>query len=306
MPATRLRQLPLNPLLSHTPQKQRQPEDTIPEDSDSVPLGRDVTFTFTNLPDPGLSNLFTPKEKEQRLPAPQGDGENSGDGNSPNDGNLDSGDFNDDDNDDNEVDDHLGDIDEQVPTRDIITTISILANTMKYCEHPWIKVKEPDLFDSTNLQKLINFIFQCQLTFCISPDIYRDDDQKVSFVMTYLCRVILDFFEPYLMDLMDTSDWWWDYSAFLHILHINFSLIDPEGKTEEAINNLTIKNMQKILKYNIEFTCHLTKLGWPDNILQSKYYKGLAPQIKDALLNKSKPQMLIELCSTAINIDYRY
>ena len=69
------------------------------------------------------------------------------------------------------------------------------------------------------------------------------------------------------MDLMDTSDWWWDYSAFLHILHINFSLIDPEGKTEEAINNLTIKNMQKILKYNIEFTCHLTKLGWPDNIL---------------------------------------
>ena len=49
-----------------------------------------------------------------------------------------------------------------------------------------------------------------------------------------------------------------------------------------------MKNIQKILKYNIKFTCHLTKLGWPDNILWSKYYKGLAPQIKDALLNKLK------------------
>ena len=64
--------------------------------------------------------------------------------------------------------------------------------------------------------------------------------------------------------------------------------------------------MQKILKYNIEFTCHSTKLKWPDNILQSKYYKDLAPQIKDALLNKPKPQILAELCSAVIDIDYRY
>ena len=48
------------------------------------------------------------------------------------------------------------------------------------------------------------------------------------------------------------------------------------------------------------------KLGWPDNILWSKYYKGLASQIKNALLNKPKPWMLAELCSAVININYRY
>ena len=77
---------------------------------------------------------------------------------------------------------------------------------MKHCEHLQIKVKEPDLFDSTNPQKLINFISQCQLTFHASLNIYRDNDQKVSFIMTYLCRAALDFFKPYLIDPMDTSD----------------------------------------------------------------------------------------------------
>ena len=79
--------------------------------------------------------------------------------------------------------------------------------------------------------------------------------------MMYLRGAALDFFEPYLIDLMNTSDWWWDYSTFLCILHTNFGLIDPEGEAEEAIDNLTMKDIQKILKYNIEFTHHSTKLG---------------------------------------------
>ena len=111
MLATRLRQLPLNPPLSYTPQKWRQPEDTISEDSDSVPPGRDVTFTFINLPDPGPSNPFTLKEKEQRLLALQGDGRDSEDSNPLDNSNPDGSNFNDDNNNDDEVNDHLGDVD---------------------------------------------------------------------------------------------------------------------------------------------------------------------------------------------------
>ena len=108
------------------------------------------------------------------------------------------------------------------------------------------------------------------------------------------------------MDLMDTSDWWWDYLTFLYILHTNFGLVNPEKEAKEAVDNLTMKDMQKILKYNIEFTRHSTKLGWPDNILWSKYYKGLASWIKVTLLNKPKLQILAELCSAVIDINYRY
>ena len=172
MPAIRLRQLPLNPPLSHTPQKQRQPEDTISKDSDPVPPGGDITFTFANLPDPGPSNPFTPKEKDWSLPAPQGDGEDGEDSNPPDNNDPDGSDFNDDNDDDNKVDDHLDDIDEQVFTWDVIIAISALANTMKCYKHPQIKVKEPDSFDGTDLQKLINFISQCQLTFCTFLDVY--------------------------------------------------------------------------------------------------------------------------------------
>ena len=206
MLTTRSRQSPLNSSLSHTLQKQRQPEDTIPEDSDPVPSDRDVTFTFTNLPDPGSSNPFTLKGKERRPLALQGDGENGGDSNPPDYGDPDGSDFNNDNNDDDKVDDHLGDIDEQVSTWNIIIAIFALTNTMKHCEHLWIKVKKPDSFDGTDSRKLINFISQYQLTFRASPNVYQDDDQKVSFAMMYLCRAVLDFFKPYLIDLIDTSD----------------------------------------------------------------------------------------------------
>ena len=102
------------------------------EDSDPVSLGRDVTFTFDNLPDPGLSNLFTPKEKGQKPPALQEDGGNSRDSDSPDNDDPDSSNFND----NNKVNNHLGNIDKQVLTQNIITTISALANTMKHHKHP--------------------------------------------------------------------------------------------------------------------------------------------------------------------------
>ena len=153
-----------------------------------------------NLPNHDLANLFTPKRKSQKLSALEGDGR---DGDLLDNGNLDSGDFNN----DNKINDYLGNIDEQVLTQDIIIAISVLANTIKYYEHSQIKVKESDLFDSTDLQKLINFISQCQLTFCTFPDIYQNDDQKVSFAIIYLCEAIFNFSEPYLIDLMSILHW---------------------------------------------------------------------------------------------------
>ena len=43
--------------------------------------------------------------------------------------------------------------------------------------------------------------------FCAFPDVYNNNDRKVSFAITYLCGAALDFFEFYLIDLMDTLDW---------------------------------------------------------------------------------------------------
>ena len=82
--------MPLNPPLSHTLQKQRQPEDTTLEDSDSVSLDRDVIFTFANLPDPRLANPFTLKGKGQELPSLQGDDRDGRDSDPSESGNPDS------------------------------------------------------------------------------------------------------------------------------------------------------------------------------------------------------------------------
>ena len=87
--------------MSYTLQKQRESEDIIPEDSDSVPPGRDVIFTFANLLDSGPANSFTLKKKGWEPPDLQGDGRDSEDSDP-----LDNSDFNNNNN-DNEVDDHL-------------------------------------------------------------------------------------------------------------------------------------------------------------------------------------------------------
>ena len=162
---------------------------------------------FFNLPDPDPANLFTLKKKGREPPALQEDSRDSRDGDLLDSGDPDSNNFNDnDDNDNNKVDNHLGDINKQVFTQNVITAISALANTIKHHENFQIKVKKPDSFDGTNLQKLINFIFQCQLTFCASLDIYHNDNQKVSFTIIYLCRAALDFFKSYLIDPIDISN----------------------------------------------------------------------------------------------------
>ena len=111
MPITRSRQLPFNPSLSHTLQKWRQPENTILKGSDPVPLGRDVTFTFVNLPDHGSANSFTLKEKGWKSPALQGDSGNSRDSDLLDSSDPDCGNFNNNNNNDDKVNNYLGDID---------------------------------------------------------------------------------------------------------------------------------------------------------------------------------------------------
>ena len=70
------------------------------------------------------------------------------------------------------------------------------------------KAKELDTFDGSDPHKLTSFLLLCNLYFHDNSS-YADDDTKVTFALTYLCGMALDFFEPALSRL---DDW----SAFVH------------------------------------------------------------------------------------------
>ena len=165
-------------------------------------------------------------------------------------------------------------------------------------------MKEPDTFDGSDPKKLRNFILLCNLYFRNNPA-YPDDESKITYVLTLLRGTALEFFEPLLMS--DEQQLWEDdYAEFLRVLRFQFGPIDPTADAEDNIDNLKMKDNQRILKYNIEFTRLATQTGWDDSVLRHRYYSGLAERIKDVMGQQGKPSTLDAMKTLAHSIDARH
>src|ERR1700761_531190 len=83
-------------------------------------------------------------------------------------------------------------------------------------------VKQPDTFDGSDPKKLNNFILLCNLYFRNNPA-YSDDGAKVTFALTLLQGIALEFFKPMLMSKEELA-WENDWENFLRS---QFRPIDP-------------------------------------------------------------------------------
>ena len=65
--------------------------------------------------------------------------------------------------------------------------IMLMTEQLRHCDAPIqkAKAKEPDTFDSSEPQKLNNFILLCNLFFHSNP-VYSNDSNKVTFTLSYL------------------------------------------------------------------------------------------------------------------------
>src|ERR1700678_3571949 len=171
---------------------------------------------------------------------------------------------------------------------------------------PTTKVKEPDTFDGSDSRKLNNFILLCDLYFRHKPSAYSDDSAKVTFALSHLRGLALDLFEPAILDSEENPDWLTDWSAFLRLLRSHFRPIDPVANAEDAIDNLKMRENQRIVKYDVEFNCFAIKTGSDDAVLRHRYYSGLAECIKDIMGQQAKPTTLDNTRKLAHSIDARY
>ena len=165
-------------------------------------------------------------------------------------------------------------------------------------------VKQPDTFDGSDPKKLNNFILLCNLYFRNNPA-YADDGAKVTFALTLLRGIALEFFEPMLTSKEELA-WENDWENFLRILRSQFGPIDPTADAADSIDNLRMKDNQHILKYNIDFTRLAIQTGWDDSVLRHRYYSGLAERIKDIMGQQGKPDTLDKMKILAHSIDARY
>ena len=183
--------------------------------------------------------------------------------------------------------------------------ILLMTEHLKQPRKGKARSKEPDTFDGSDPRKLNNFILLCNLYFRNDPSC-SDDESKVTFALSYLRGTALDYFEPALMDSDDAPEWLDDWSSFVRTLRSQFGPLDPTADAEDNIDNLKMRDNQRILKYNVEFNRLAVQTGWNDSVLRHRYYSGLAEHIKDIMGQQGKPPTLSEMKSLAHAIDSRY
>lgn len=196
------------------------------------------------------------------------------------------------------------------PTANLAEAIMLMTNELRRREGSSsaakrAKSKEPDTFDGSEPKKLNNFILLCNLYFRQNPS-YSDDETKVTFALSYLRGMALEYFEPSLLDSDEIPEWIDNWSAFVRTLRTQFGPIDPTGDAESGIDHLKMQDNQRIIKYNVDFNRLAIRTGWDDSVLRHRYYTGLAERIKDIMGQQGKPSTLEAMKTLAHTIDSRH
>ncbi|KIM50698.1 hypothetical protein SCLCIDRAFT_144837 [Scleroderma citrinum Foug A] len=111
------------------------------------------------------------------------------------------------------------------------------------------KVHEPDTFDGTDPHKLHTFLILCMLNFQNCPKAFAMDHAKVTYVQSYLRGMALKWFK---LDLLNISNpnacpiWMDNYHQFISKLKSNFGPHDLIRDMEHQLDNLSMKEGQKI------------------------------------------------------------
>ena len=89
------------------------------------------------------------------------------------------------------------------------------------------KVNEPDQFDGSNQLKLQGFLLKLKLNFQAKTKSFWSDSDNVTYALSFLKGMALDYFKPYLMDNLDQEPTQLNnYDEFIEELMTNFSPYD--------------------------------------------------------------------------------
>ena len=136
------------------------------------------------------------------------------------------------------------------------------------------------------------------------------DRAKVTYAQSYLRGMALEWFKPDLLNVSNPNAcpiWMDSYHQFISELKSNFGPHDPVGDMEHQLDNLSMREGQKINMYVVEFNCLAGQVhGYGDGALHHIFYSGLPDCIKDEISCVEKPCTLDGFCTLMQTIDARY
>ena len=108
--------------------------------------------------------------------------------------------------------------DDEDSISNLAEAITLMTKELKCCDSTTnssgANAKRPDTFDGTDPRKLNNFILLCNLFFQ-NNSTYSDNKAKVTFALSYLHGITLEYFKPTLMDSNKDPEWLTDWSTFV-------------------------------------------------------------------------------------------
>jgi len=124
------------------------------------------------------------------------------------------------------------------------------------------QLREPDPFDNSDSHKLCTFILQCKLNFRDCKDLFKDDTDKVNYVLSFLKGIALDCFESAILDAIKPA-WLSDFDLFLEELE---PILEPTIQSaKQKLNSKTLHARQppgyEVL-YQVPAASHTRSVGW--------------------------------------------
>ena len=170
-----------------------------------------------------------------------------------------------------------------------------------------VKMRDLDPYNGLDPSKLRAFLAQCRLVFRSRADEYCDDTLKIMYTVSWLSGTAQRWYEPNLtLDKEDLPDYALSWPRFEEALKLTFGKPDPVASTTMKLNNLIMKDHHHLNKYNVKFNKYSTLTRFGEAALLAKYYKGLAPRIKDALALTGRATTLARFREQVQKMDLRY
>src|SRR5882672_813557 len=143
------------------------------------------------------------------------------------------------------------------------------------------------------------------MVFDSRPRKFATDHQQVSYVASHLSDIVLLWWQPILITILEPSIWD-DWGEFVDQRNVYFCQPDLAQSSECTLRTLKMQDYQHINKYMIEFSEHATHMGWNDADLYGEFYRGLAECIKDQLVSLECPATFQQLKTDALRCDSHY
>ncbi|RFN43553.1 gag polyprotein [Fusarium flagelliforme] len=173
-----------------------------------------------------------------------------------------------------------------------------------------LRPRQPDPYggESDKLQGFLTSLRSYQMYY---PTQFSTDELRVQHAMSFLKDKAQRVMEPILRDYVHNPPYarkqmttyvYEKYEHFEKELTHAFGIADEKREAEAKIRQLVQKGSAST--YLAEYRFQAAKLDWNEAAHMSQVYRGLKPDVKDAMVYaREKPKTLDELASLAVDID---